>query len=77
MATVAVVRRIQRIGQLIAFIGSALGLAVCLFVFKGDLSRSSIFFLGPLWLGWLVFYLGKLLEKYPKQPDVGRQMRQP
>ena len=40
MATVAVARRIQRVGQLIALIGGALGLALWLFVFKGDLSTS-------------------------------------
>jgi hypothetical protein len=39
MATVAVARRIQRVGQFIVVIGGAVGLALWLFVFKGDLSR--------------------------------------
>jgi hypothetical protein len=76
MATVGIARRIQRVGQLIAVIGGALGLASWLFVFKGDLSRP-ILFLWPMGLGSVIALVGLILERYAKQPDVGRQMRQP
>jgi hypothetical protein len=74
MATVAVARRIQRVGQLIAVIGGALGLASWLFVFKGDLSRPSILFLWPMGLGSVIALVGLILERSAKQSDVGRQM---
>jgi hypothetical protein len=66
MATVAVARRIQRVGQLIAVIGGALGLALWLFVFKGDLSRPSILFLWPMGLGSVTALVGMILERSAK-----------
>ena len=66
MATVAVARRIQRVGQLIAVIGGALGLALWLFVFKGDLSRPSILFLWPMGLGSVIALVGMILERSAK-----------
>ena len=66
MATVAVAGRIQRVGQLIAVIGGALGLALWLFVFKGDLSRPSILFLWPMGLGSLTALVGMILERSAK-----------
>ena len=66
MATVAVARRIQRVGQLIALIGGALGLALWLFVFKGDLSRPSILFLWPMGLGPVIALVGMILERSSK-----------
>ena len=66
MATVAVARRIQRVGQLIAVIGGALGLALWLFVFKGDLSRPGILFLWPVGLGSVIALVGMILERSAK-----------
>ena len=66
MATVAVARRIQQVGQLIAVIGGALGLALWLFVFKGDLSRPSILFLWPMGLGSVIALVGMILERSAK-----------
>jgi hypothetical protein len=66
MATVDVARRIQRVGQLIALIGGALGLALWLFVFKGDLSRSGILFLWPMGSGSVIALVGVILERYGK-----------
>ena len=66
MATVSVARRIQRVGQLIAVIGGALGLALWLFVFKGDLSRPSILFLWPMGLGSVIALVGMILERSAK-----------
>jgi len=66
MATVAVARRIQRVGQLIAVIGGAIGLALWLFVFKGDLSRPSILFLWPMGLGSVIALVGMVLERSAK-----------
>ena len=66
MATVSVARRIQRVGQLIAEIGGALGLALWLFVFKGDLSRPSILFLWPMGLGSVIALVGMILERSAK-----------
>ena len=66
MATVSVARRIQRVGQLIAVIGGALGLALWLFVFKGDLSRPGILFLWPVGLGSVIALVGMILERSAK-----------
>ena len=66
MATVSVARRIQRVGQLIAVIGGALGLALWLFVFKGDLSRPSMLFLWPMGLGSVIALVGMILERSAK-----------
>jgi hypothetical protein len=66
MATVAVARRIQRVGQLIAVIGGALGLALWLFVLKGDLSRRGILFLWPMGLGSVIALVGTILERSAK-----------
>jgi len=77
MATIEGARRIQRVGRIIYLIGGALGLGVWLFVFKGDLSRPSILFLWPIGLGSVIALVGVILERSAKQPDVGRQMRQP
>jgi hypothetical protein len=74
MATVAVARRIQRVGQLVSVIGGALGLALWLFVFKGDLSRPGILFFWPMVLGSVIALVGWILERFAKQPDVGRQI---
>ena len=77
MATVEGARRIRRIGGLVATFGGGIGLAVWLFAFSGDLSRPSIFFLWPIGLGSVIALVGVVLERFAKQSDVGRQLRQP
>jgi cytochrome bd-type quinol oxidase subunit 1 len=74
MVTIKVAKLIQRVGFSIALVGSAFGLAVWLLVFKGDLSRPSIQFLWPMDLGWAIALIGWILERFAKQPDVGRQI---
>jgi hypothetical protein len=73
MVTIEGARRIQRVGRIIALIGGAFGLALWLFVFKGDLSRPAILFLWPMSLGGAIALVGWILERSAKQPDVGRQ----
>ena len=47
-------------------IGGAVGLALWLFVFKGDLSRPGILFLWPMGLGSVTALVGMILERSAK-----------
>ncbi len=76
MATLEGARRTKRAGQLIAVFGGFVGLAVWLIAFTGELSHGGIFVL-PIGVGGFVSGVGMILERSAKQPDVGRQMRQP
>lgn len=66
-------QRIKRIGQVFGAIGGGIGLAVWLFVFSGDVSRPSILFLWPMYVGVVILLVGLILERFAKQSDVGRQ----
>jgi len=46
MVAIERARKIQRVGHLIIFYGVVVGIAVWLFGFRGDLSRSAYFFSG-------------------------------
>jgi len=71
-------RRITQGGSLITTIGGFVGIVLCLIAFTGKLSYLwPKLFLVPVVVGSVISLVGVAMEKFAKQPDVGRQTRQP
>ena len=74
---VAVARLIKRTGQWIAWLGSLIAIVwIVAFSSHSAVGVRKFFFLA-LFVGSVMAIVGMILERFAKQPDVGRQMRQP
>ncbi len=75
MASVERVRRLRQTGADIALAGAAWGLIRSLL--WGRDAALLVIAAGTVALGSVTWIVGMVLERSAKQPDVGRQMRQP